>query len=76
MIEFKRFKRTSEIDEWLLSLDKSVSASLLALLKKYKKDGKLPNTAGMLQGADGVGEIRFDFGPGYRIYFCRYGGMI
>ena len=24
----------------------------------------------------GVGEIRFDYGPGYRVYFCRSGGVV
>ena len=76
MIHFGRFKRTPEFIEWLESLDESVSGLLTALLKKYSKDKMLPNTAGMLRDADGVGEMRFDFGPGYRIYFCRYGGKI
>jgi putative addiction module killer protein len=24
---------------------------------------------------DGVGELRFHFGPGYRVYFCRRGAV-
>ena len=76
MIEFKRFKRTDEFKAWLLSVDSNTKQELLADLKKYKKDGVLPNTACMLKGCDGVGEIRFYFGPGYRIYFCRYGDVV
>ena len=76
MIEFKRFKRTIEFSMWLSSLDKSVRQILLVAFRKYKKDGVLPNTAGMLKGCDGVGEIRFNFGPGYRVYFCRYGDVV
>jgi len=41
-------------------------------MDKYEEDKKLPNTAGWLQDADEIGEIRFDFGPGYRIYFCQF----
>ena len=25
---------------------------------------------------DGVGELRFDFGPGYRIYYARRGNVV
>ena len=75
-IRFKRFKQTDEFDAWLLSLDNSVRITLSALLGKYKKDGVLPNTAGMLADCDGVGEMRFHFGAGYRVYFCRYGDVV
>jgi len=76
VIEFKRFKRTDEFDAWLLTLDKSVKQALSVAFRKYKMDGVLPNTAGMLTGCDGVGEMRFKFGAGYRIYFCRYGDVV
>ena len=76
VIEFKRFKRTVEFNAWLLALDESIALVLVALLDKYKEDGVLPNTAGMLKGCDGLGEIRFKFGSGYRVYFCRYGDVV
>ena len=75
-IEFERFKETEEYNDCLKSLDGSIRARLIKRLDKYKEDKKLPNTAGFLQKADGIGEIRFDFGPGYRIYFCQYRRMI
>lgn len=25
---------------------------------------------------DGIGELRIDYGPGYRVYFCRRGGKL
>ena len=25
---------------------------------------------------DGIGELRIDYGPGYRLYFCRRGGKV
>ena len=75
-IRFKRYKLTEPFKAWLLTLDKTVKITLTALLAKYKKDGALPNTATMLTGCDGVGEMRFMFGPGYRIYFCRYGDVV
>jgi len=76
MIEFEKFKRSDEINEWLLKLDDSVRGSLNSLFDKYEKDGKLPKTAGIMAGTEGIGELRFKFGPGYRVYFCRYGGKI
>lgn len=74
-IEFDRFKQTEEYQEWLNALDGSVRGRLEKRMDKYEEDKKLPTTAGFLQ-ADGIGEIRFDFGPGYRIYFCQYGKVI
>ena len=75
-IRFKRFKRTDEFKAWLLALDNSVRTTLGTHLEKYETDGVLPNTATMLTGCDGIGEIRFKFGPGYRIYFYRYGDVV
>ncbi|SDG16518.1 putative addiction module killer protein [Celeribacter baekdonensis] len=25
---------------------------------------------------EGIGELRIDYGPGYRVYFCRRGGVL
>jgi len=53
-----------------------VRGRILSALVEYRKAKKLPNTAKILTDADGIGEMRFDFGPGYRIYFCRYSKII
>jgi len=76
LFEFERFKRTDEYNEWFNRLDATIRGSLTKLLHKYKTDKKLPGTAGLLKNADSVGEMRFKFGPGYRIYFCQYGKVV
>ena len=36
MIEFERYKRSDEYNEWFSKLDKGVYTTLLRLLDKYK----------------------------------------
>ena len=76
MISFEWFDQTDEFSGWLKQLDNSVRKRLIKALDRYEKDGKLPATVGSLKEADGIGELRFDFGPGYRIYYCQYGTIL
>jgi putative addiction module killer protein len=61
--------------EWLNGLkDKRTKARLLARLTKVEL-GNFGDTK-LLKGANGIWELREDFGPGYRSYYSRRGGKI
>jgi putative addiction module killer protein len=57
---------------WFDDLDPQAAAKVTVALRRLR-DGNLSNVKGV--GA-GVLEYRFDFGPGYRIYFGRDGDEI
>ena len=73
---FEDYSVTDEFKDWMRQLDHNVKASINLKLKEYKKNGCLPTTAGLSKGHGGIGEMRFHFGPGYRIYYCRYGKIL
>jgi putative addiction module killer protein len=75
-ILFERFSRTDEFKDWLKRLDYNIRALINSKLDEYERNGCLPNTAGLIKKRGGVGKLRFHFGPGYRIYFCRYGKIL
>lgn len=52
--------------EWEKSLDKTTLARIDARLTRIRATGNIGNHASV---GDGVYELKFDFGPGYRIYF-------
>lgn len=52
--------------EWEESLDKSTMARIDARLTRIREVGNIGNYEPV---GDGVYELKFDFGPGYRIYF-------
>jgi len=52
--------------EWVDSLDKSTLARIDARITRIEKNGNLGDCEPV---GEGVFEIKFDFGPGYRIYF-------
>lgn len=63
---------TPEFSEWLNGLkDQRAAARVAARIERLGYgligDAKL---------FDGIGELRIDYGPGYRIYFCRRGGVV
>lgn len=52
--------------EWLESLDKAVSARIDARITRIEESGNF----GVCEPiGEGVFELKFDFGPGYRVYF-------
>jgi putative addiction module killer protein len=58
--------------EWLVSLEAAVSARLSASMLRVEHG----NLAGAKSVGSGVSELRFDFGPGYRVYFGRDGDQL
>lgn len=63
---------TSPFAEWFADLDAAAAARIAVALTRIGQ-GNLSNVKGVGQG---VLEYRFDFGPGYRIYFGRDGDVL
>jgi len=65
-----RFKRTSEFLEWLRKLkDRDAKAKIEAHLDYCELKGSLLGDTKPV--GDSIYEMRFHFGPGYRIYYAR-----
>ncbi len=64
--------QTEEFRDWLLSLKDRTAAKKIAQRIVRLQSGLL----GDAKFFDGIGELRIDFGPGYRIYFVRSGLQI
>ncbi len=61
--------------EWLNDLrDVSAHARILARLNRLRLG--LYGDAKRLSNADGVSELRFDIGPGYRLYYADHGATV
>ena len=70
-----RFKRTSEFLEWLRKLkDRDAKAKIEAHLDYCELKGSLLGDTKPV--GDSIYEMRFHFGPGYRIYYARSGSEI
>jgi putative addiction module killer protein len=52
--------------DWEISLDRQVRTRIDARLARIRLTGNLGDFKSV---SDGVYELRFDFGPGYRVYF-------
>ena len=63
---------TKTFSEWLDDLADQKAVALIAARIERLSYGLL----GDVKVFDGIGELRIDYGPGYRIYFCRCGGKI
>jgi putative addiction module killer protein len=62
-------KRTPEFDKWLKGL-RDQRALTKIMIRIARLEGGLFGDAKFF---DGIGELRIDFGPGYRVYFLRRG---
>ena len=59
--------------KWLKKLrDDGARLRILRRLARISRDGHF----GDVKYFDGIGELRVDYGPGYRVYFVRLGEMI
>lgn len=63
---------TAEFSEWLKGLKDHKAAALVTARVDRLGYGLI----GDAKVFDGIGEMRIDYGPGYRVYFCRRGGVL
>jgi putative addiction module killer protein len=71
------FNRTDEFKDWLKRLGKPEQLDINEYIDHITFAGQLPKkSCTLLKGTGGIWEIKFDFGPGYRVYFCRTGYII
>lgn len=68
-------RKTDEYDAWFRNLrDRQAKARINARIRLCQTAGRPVgdiNTIG-----DGVSELRFHFGPGYRVYFAQKGDVV
>ena len=67
------FSRTSVFDEWLTRLQDKTGK---ALILKRIRSAEAGNFSDCKPVGRGVSEMRVHFGPGYRAYFTRTGGVL
>lgn len=65
-------RQTSEFSDWLDGLNDHKAAALVAARIERLGYGLI----GDVKVFDGIGELRIDYGPGYRVYFCRRGRIV
>ncbi|MDE1996752.1 MAG: type II toxin-antitoxin system RelE/ParE family toxin [Rhizobiaceae bacterium] len=65
--------RTKIFINWLSQLKDRRAAARIASRMLRAEDGNLGDVKFV---GDGVGEMRIDYGPGYRIYFIRNGQVV
>ena len=63
---------TSIFSAWLHGLRDRRAQARIAMRLDRLEEGNL----GDVKYFDGIGELRIDYGPGYRIYFVRRGEVI
>lgn len=65
---------TRPFADWMASLkDLKTRARIAERLRRIAISGSLGDYKNI---GDGLSELRFHFGPGYRVYFCRRGAEI
>ncbi|MGB6117892.1 MAG: type II toxin-antitoxin system RelE/ParE family toxin [Mesorhizobium sp.] len=65
-------RQTAQFREWLSSLKDVRAAARIAIRISRLEDGNL----GDAKFFDGIGEMRIDYGPGYRVYFVQRGKVL
>jgi putative addiction module killer protein len=67
-------EKTIEFDKWIKKLkDLKAKSKVLFRIQKIETDGHFGDVKSV---GDGIGELRVDFGPGYRIYFKEKDGKV
>ena len=60
------------IDDWVAAIkDVATRARILWQIDKVQREN-----LGQHRFFDGIGELKLDFGPGYRVYFALHGSLI
>jgi putative addiction module killer protein len=62
-------QQSTTFSTWLGELDASSRGRIVARIRRIE----LGNLGDWKSVGEGVSELRFDFGPGYRVYFARRG---
>jgi putative addiction module killer protein len=65
-------RQTAEFEAWIKGLSVSRAAKRIAQRIVRVQAGLL----GDAKFFDGIGELRIDYGPGYRVYFVRRGRIL
>jgi putative addiction module killer protein len=66
-------RRTAIFNEWLSGLRDMQARARIAVRIERIAQGNLGDARSV---GEGVSELRFDFGPGYRVYFVRRGDVL
>lgn len=65
-------RRTDEFSSWLKSLKDNVGKAKIITRIQRMETGNF----GDAKFFDGIGELRVNFGPGYRVYFAKRGAVL
>lgn len=65
-------RRTDEFSTWLKSLKDNVGKAKIITRIQRMEAGNF----GDAKFFDGIGELRVNFGPGYRVYFAKRGAVL
>jgi putative addiction module killer protein len=66
-------RQTRAFTDWLEALrDRAARTRIIVRLRRVE----FGNFGDAKSVGDGVSELRIDYGPGYRLYFCRRGDVV
>ncbi|MFN3818887.1 type II toxin-antitoxin system RelE/ParE family toxin [Blastomonas sp.] len=66
-------RRTAQFIDWLVNLRDVAARARIAKRIDRVATGNFGDTKSV---GDGVSELRFTFGPGYRVYYTRQGDVV
>ena len=65
-------RRADEFSQWLKSLrDRTARAKIITRIQRVEL-----GNVGDAKFFDGIGELRINYGPGYRLYFVQRGPVV
>ena len=65
-------RRSQDFADWLVALRDRTARTKIAIRIDRLEDGNF----GDVKYFDGLGELRINYGPGYRIYFVKRGNVL